>query len=284
MLPSRPIIVIGMHRSGTSMLAGLLRKAGVYIGRNLGKNEEALYFRTLNRWLLAQAGGSWTHPQPIHELLEDEPSRQLAREYLKASLQGPRSLGYWGATGILPFQPAGKRLWGWKDPRSTFTLPLWLDLFPEARVIHMERHGVDIAESLAVRRARSQKRTQEHFRRRRFLYRFVSKKTDLLDTPRLASRERAFELWEEYLAEGRAQMASLGVQGLSLVYESFLQDPVREFARVAEFCGLEAGEDRIRAITGHLDPERAFAYRSSPELRAFAEARSDRLQAFGYAP
>ncbi|HKJ88779.1 MAG TPA: sulfotransferase [Gammaproteobacteria bacterium] len=281
MAPERPIIVIGMHRSGTSMLAGLLREAGIYTGRVLGRNDEAFYFRTLNRWLLAQSGGSWIHPQPIRELLEDAPSRELAREYLEASLKGPRALSYWGVRGLLPFR---RPSWGWKDPRTTFTLPLWLDLFPEARVLNMERHGVDVAESLFVRRGRSAARTAHRFHRRKALYRFVSKKSPLVDTPRLASRDRAFALWEEYLAQGREHMRHLGDQGLSLRYEDFLRDPVRGLARAAGFCGLELGEERIRELTRHLDPDRAFAYRASPELREFAQAHAERLEAYGYTP
>jgi len=265
-------------------MAGLLRRAGVYMGRKLGKNDEAFYFRLLNRWLLAQAGGSWTYPQPIQDLLHDAPSRELARDYLATSLKGPRALRYWGPKGLLPFSKPRSSPWGWKDPRNTFTLPLWLDLFPEARVIHMERHGVDVAESLYVRRSRAIERTRERFQRRRFLYRFAPKKTDLLDAPRLAERHRAFALWEEYLAESRAHMARLGSQGLSLEYETFLQDPIREFKKVAEHCGLAIDEHRIQQLTGHLNPERAFAYRSSPELRQFAQDHAERLEAFGYAP
>ena len=282
MARNSPILIIGMHRSGTTMMAGLLRRAGVYMGRKLGKNDEALYFRSLNRWLLTQAGGSWTYPQPVHDLLEDPPARKLAREYLALQLNAPRFLGYWGIRGTVH----GKKgqAWGWKDPRNTFTLPLWLELFPNARVIHMERHGVDVAESLYVRRKRAIKRSQESFTKRHLLYRFAPKKTSLLNTPRLAQRERAFALWEEYLAESRAHMASLGSQGLSLDYETFLQDPIREFNKVAEHCGLAIDERRIAQITSHLNPERAFAYRSSPELRQFAQDHAQRLEAFGYAP
>jgi hypothetical protein len=44
--------------------------------------------------------------------------------------------------------------WGWKDPRNSITLPVWLKLFPDARVIHIVRNGVDVAESLYRRQQR----------------------------------------------------------------------------------------------------------------------------------
>jgi len=34
-----PIIFVGMHRSGTSMLAGLLKKMGVFLGYGVQHNE-----------------------------------------------------------------------------------------------------------------------------------------------------------------------------------------------------------------------------------------------------
>ncbi len=34
----------------------------------------------------------------------------------------------------------GLKAWGWKDPRNTFTLPMWLSIFPKARVLHVLRN------------------------------------------------------------------------------------------------------------------------------------------------
>jgi len=38
--------------------------------------------------------------------------------------------------------------WGWEDPRHTFMLPLRLSLFPRARVVCIERDGIDVAQLL----------------------------------------------------------------------------------------------------------------------------------------
>ena len=40
---------------------------------------------------------------------------------------------------------------GWKDPRNTFTLDLWLKLFPNAKIINIMRHPLDVSQSLLVR-------------------------------------------------------------------------------------------------------------------------------------
>ena len=280
MTPVPPIILIGMHRSGTSMLAGLLARSGVYIGRRLGRNNEALFFRRLNRWLLAQGGGSWTRPLGFADVLADPEGRTLAADYLRTSLRLPRSAGFWGRRALRGWDGP----WGWKDPRNTFTLPLWLELFPEARVLHVERHGLDVAESLVVRRRRALQRSRQRFRRRRALYRLVPKRGELLDTPRLASRDRALALWGEYMAEGRRRVAELGDRALSLRYEDLLQEPETELGRVAEFCGLPLDPAARDELTRTLDPGRAFAYRRSEELRRFAAEHAAELEAFGYRP
>lgn len=276
-----PILLIGMHRSGTSMLAGLLARSGVYIGRRLGRNNEALFFRRLNRWLLAQGGVSWTRPLGFADLLADPEGRDLAADYLRTSLRAPRELGFWGWRGL-----AGNRQgpWGWKDPRTTFTLPLWLELFPEARVVNVERHGVDVAESLVVRRRRSLERNRQRFHRRRFLYRFAAKRGELIDTPRLARRDQALALWAEYMAEGRRQTAALGGRALTLGYEDLLHQPETELDRLAGFCGLDLDPAARHELTATLDPARAFAYRDDPQLRAFAAEHAETLAAYGYGP
>ena len=46
-----PILVIGMHRAGTSMIADLLRDLGVFMGWRRDIYGEALFFQGLNDWL-----------------------------------------------------------------------------------------------------------------------------------------------------------------------------------------------------------------------------------------
>jgi len=52
MKPHSPIIIIGMSRSGTSMLTRMLDELGLFVGKKLTKNHEALFFRKINDWLL----------------------------------------------------------------------------------------------------------------------------------------------------------------------------------------------------------------------------------------
>ena len=58
---NQPIIIIGMHRSGTSMITRFIEDSGVFIGKKnkMGPNSEAFFFQKINEWLLYQKGASW---------------------------------------------------------------------------------------------------------------------------------------------------------------------------------------------------------------------------------
>ena len=51
-----PVILVGMHRSGTSLLCRLLDGLGVHMGADQGRmNAESLHFRALNERALRAA-------------------------------------------------------------------------------------------------------------------------------------------------------------------------------------------------------------------------------------
>ena len=66
-----PIIIIGMHRSGTTMLAKFLGELGVFMGNDKEKNYESKFFQKLNKWMLSVAGCSWDNPDGFGLLLDN---------------------------------------------------------------------------------------------------------------------------------------------------------------------------------------------------------------------
>ena len=74
-----PIIIIGMHRSGTTMIANLLRRMGLFLGWMLQENSEALFFVQRNDALMNVCGGAWDHPAPVKQLLGHPAMRAHAR-------------------------------------------------------------------------------------------------------------------------------------------------------------------------------------------------------------
>jgi hypothetical protein len=152
-----PIVIIGMHRSGTTLVTDLLQGLGLHLGWVVQENSEALFFVERNEALLVASGGGWEHPEPVDRLLAHPRMRAAAGRRLRCDAESVRFLSYlgpaharaWGRPSRLTFP------WGWKDPRNSFLLPLWLDVFPDARVVHVCRHPLDVARSLRRREGRA---------------------------------------------------------------------------------------------------------------------------------
>ena len=60
-----PIIIIGMHRSGTTMLSKILEDMGVFMGEKKDINNEALFFLNFNRYIFKQTFATWDSPKNV---------------------------------------------------------------------------------------------------------------------------------------------------------------------------------------------------------------------------
>ncbi len=132
------IVILGMHRSGTSCVTRMLNHCGLELGTdvldaasvsNMAGKWEARRAIEINDALLAASGGSWGNPPA--EVHADEAALACMREFL-ATLRPP------------PIS-------GWKDPRNVLTFPLWKPLLGSYRVVACLRHPLSVAESLAKR-------------------------------------------------------------------------------------------------------------------------------------
>lgn len=268
------------------MVARVLEQLGVFMGYRQQQNAEARLFRRLNDWLLVQSGGAWDHPDPIKDLLECEQLRKLALDYLALEMRSPRVAGFLGVRSYLRHRTPGNLSipWGWKDPRNTYTLPFWRALFPHARVIHVLRHGVDVASSLVARQARHVAAATALYQRRRRLYVIYPKRKGFVNTTRCARLESAFSLWEQYVAEARSQLRSSDAPSLELRYEDLLANPVSTVQRLVEFTDSAPNDPALRAAIGLVEADRAYAYLRDAELRAFASQVQPALTEAGYPP
>jgi hypothetical protein len=277
-----------MHRSGTSMLTRMLEQLGLFMGDRKESNDEAVFFLGLNRWVMREAGGDWDHPAPVRLLVAEPDTRRLLAERFDALMHTPRVVRYTGrARWLRGRTPWGAgTAWGWKDPRNTFTLPVWMDVFPRARVLHIVRNGVDVASSLLVREQKSY--SPERRRQRLPPLRGLNALWPRLErlrfagSPRCRTLEGGFSLWEEYLDEARRHTAALGEQAMEVQYEAFVADPLPHLTRIAAFAGLDASPARLAEVAGQARPSRGDAWRGDAGLQAFAASVADRLAVAGY--
>jgi hypothetical protein len=156
-------------------------------------------------------------------------------------------------------------------------------MFPDARVLLIERHGIDVARSLHVRSLAVLERKRARHERIRWASWIRRKRGGFVDSPRCLRIEGAFSLWQQYVNESDRQIDALpSSQVLSLKYEELLTDPESHLRIAADFCGLVTSPERIRATCEDVNANRAYAYRNHPELVALAERFRTSLAERGY--
>lgn len=268
-----PVILLGMHRSGSSLLGRLIRGLGLFSGAWRDENDEALFFLELNKRLLAQCGASWDEPRAAAERFRDPGALDAATDYAAARVGGLSAALFLGVSGFLRYRDIRglDRPWGWKDPRNTFTLPVWRKVFPQAKVLFIERHGVDVARSLELRSVRTRPAARLPWTGRS------------ATSVRCSTLEGGLSLWAEYQAQANALLADVPAGLLhALRYEKLLEEPARELGRAAAFCGLKAASDEVRAVTATIRMDRAYAYRRDKRLLRFARDNEVTLNKWGY--
>ena len=133
-----PVIVLGMHHSGTSILAEVLHRHGVFMHANMGHFESRFFTSTVNNRAVMGGGGNWA-ANPIMPV-----AAVLAKLDDVRKLIDKKAYSRYGEAGYDGTSP-----WGFKDPRTCVVLPLYLKLFPNARLLHIVRDEKDVASSLA---------------------------------------------------------------------------------------------------------------------------------------
>lgn len=130
------VFIVGMHRSGTSCLAGGLEACGLHLGDvnrsnrfNAKGNRELKPATQLHNQILIANGGSWRDP-PGHVSVGRQHKLALGKIARQLCEQAPCGL---------------------KDPRLLLLLDTWLELVDSFALVGTFRHPVAVACSLARR-------------------------------------------------------------------------------------------------------------------------------------
>lgn len=214
------VMVLGMHRSGTSAVAGLLHALGVNMGRhflepNVGNPRgywEDLDMLSLNVALLRVAGGNWLEPPLGRDIA-------IAHQHMA---------GQMGRLMLAKVRHAAGAPWGWKDPRNCLTLHAWhntmarLDLDP--LFVEVVRDPGQVVWSL-IKRARIG----------------GSWWTQHKSTLAWAQLIREYEARVEWYEATMAQAAPGWLDGrwVTVPYERLLESPSWWAKHLAEAVGLE---------------------------------------------
>ena len=201
-VPRQCVLVLGMHRSGTSAVAGALRLLGVDLGTELmqpGPDNPKGFWEhagvvAIHDRLLAALDRSWNDPRPLPgQWLESEAAATAAAEL----------------ESLLREEFGNAPLWGVKDPRMCRLLPLWLPVLGRMGVqptaLFVLRHPQEVAASLIARN----------------------------DWPVGLSRL----LWIEHLLD--AEAASREMPRAVLLYETLLEGPEKGLVTSLDDLGIQ---------------------------------------------
>ena len=135
------LIIAGFHRSGTSLVAQLLDRSGMFLGydllqQNLSNRHGHLEDRevvNLHDEILANNGLTWQVDGSEMPIVGELNRRRMHE--------------------IVEKRSAGHALWGFKDPRACLFLEDWKAQLPDAKVLLVYRHFADATQSLHRRAA-----------------------------------------------------------------------------------------------------------------------------------
>lgn len=266
------------------MLTRILRRQGVFLGHKIQSDDEAMFFVELNRWILRVGGTDWDHPEPALQMLRQKDHVDRIADYLATRMSGIRTHDYLG-----PRLPGARAkvgthlpyLWGFKDPRTSITLPVWLKVFPEAKLLRIQRHGIDVAASLETRQAGPVEKGLGRYAKRVRLGLAMPARTHIVGSVRCSSLEGGLGLWSEYESALDTYLADVPAERtMSLRYEDYLTQFNDLHPRVAQFIGIDPAIPLPPDI--RPDPSRAFAYRTSTRYLDAAKTHAALLERHGY--
>ncbi len=220
-MTSVAIVVLGMHRSGTSATAGLLHHLGLPLGDNLmrpeaGSNERGFFENydivVQHDRVLKAMGSDWHDHEPLPTGWQELP------EVMASQAEIGR---------LVAAQFAEHRLWAIKDPRMCRLLTLWAPIFTEQDThpyyVLVFRHPLEVAQSLQKRDG--------------------------------MALETGLRLWYVYMRE--AERLSRGAPRVFLPYIDLLKNWRRQVKRLRReflFKDFKADRTQARAIDAYLQP------------------------------
>jgi hypothetical protein len=200
------VLVLGMHRSGTSLATEILREIGVWIGPEqalIGASDgnprghfELRAGVEFDNEVLRQAGGMWDRPPAMSSI-----------DALAGTIRPPVDEWFDGRAPL-----------AFKDPRLCLTLPVWMPALAghDVRIVHLFRDPQAVARSLVTR-------------------------NQALDLPasRFAKGEMtaagALALWGEYNSRACLYAERFGIRRLPIWYDALVDTPTTEVQRLAAF-------------------------------------------------
>ena len=236
----KPIIITGMHRSGTTLIVKLLEKNGVFLGSIKDENKESIFFQRINRWLVSFNDSYWDNPKTFkclnnedNDLLVLKLKKTLSNRFLNSMFFGYKNIF---SNKNFKNYPS---LWGWKDPVNTFTIDIWKKIFPDLSIININRAPLDVSCSLLNRQKKL--RIKDNKNNNSFINSFVPllsvNKGSIYRSFNLNNIDDCLILCKKYYEQIKINNKS-NVKSLNIDFESLINNPEQEILKIYNFCGI----------------------------------------------
>jgi len=245
-MEKRVVVVLGMHRSGTSAITRGLQVLDVNLGEQLSpavaNDNDKGYFedidvKNFNVELLNAIHGEWDRFPAI-------PASVLPEEELEP---------YKARAIQLICSKVGERPFGLKDPRIAILLPFWQSVFEQA--------GVSVSYVIAVRNPMS---VMQSLKRRNGF-----------------EPEKSYFLWLGHMLP--AVLRTHGCRRVAVSYDSMISEPLVQLSRIARALDLpfDAESPAVQSYTGEfLDATLRHAECDLHDLRGDSAAPADVITAY----
>ena len=232
-----PVLIIGAHRSGTTATAHALELLGLQIGQHLDSHREPYELQKVHEDYLRRVGARWYEPQPFLDAISTPEGLDECVRYLRENLDRGfgRLFGYrsnpkgWWRRARLILDAA----WGWKEPRTTLFAAAWLQIFPEARLLHVIRDPGAAAASI---------------RERELTFQAAG------DAPsgRISDIAYGTELVRTYIAAGERLRQSPNYRAVE--FDALQAKPAAVLGSLGRHCGLRFTEQQLSLAAATIRP------------------------------
>lgn len=133
-----PIIITGMHRSGTSLIANFFGANELQLGSNLMQQGKGNPLGHFEDWEFVDFHNDVLKENNFYIYFRTQPKIKIRNHHISNALTLIQNKSLY-------------EFWGWKDPRTILFLNLWQSILPDARYIFVYRDFSMVVKSLLSR-------------------------------------------------------------------------------------------------------------------------------------